>query len=47
MESAEGRIHQSPATDKVVGRLIDRMVAVKAGEIPKPFKEASHEGATS
>lgn len=46
-ESAEGHIHQSPATDKVVGRLIDWRVAVKAGEIPKALKEASHEVCTS
>lgn len=46
-ESAEGHIHQSPTTDKVVGRPIDRTVAVKAGESPKPFKEASHEVSTS
>lgn len=29
VESAEGHIHQSPATDKVVGRLIDGTVACR------------------
>lgn len=39
-ESAEGHIHQSPATDKVVGRPIDRTAAVEAGESPETIQRS-------